>query len=309
MADVRSLLRNERASRRIAHPHASYSKSGQLLCSVCQLFIKSETLWDGHLRSANHKKNVQKAQNGGATLEPVSKKRKLDDDEEDTRKKSKGDYEVGGRHEEVKNPIQTEAKPDLEESTTTQEIPNSATDDQSPSTNLQTEPPVAQSTLAAAAPNTAGTINEDEWAAFEREVVPLTQDPVAPSDQYGSATISAAPMTAAEVAAQQQESTRPRREEELEDEQEDEGRRMEEEFEVMEEMEDRVKKLKERREALRTRSHIDEGPERFYAGDPQEAEGTAGRQDDVGMQVRKGQSSDEDSEDDAYELDDWALRS
>lgn len=308
MADVRNLLRNERASRRITHPHASYSKSGQLLCGVCQLFIKSETLWDGHLRSANHKKNVQKAQNGGATLEPVSKKRKLDDDEEDTRKKSKGDYEVGGRHEEVNNPIQAEASSDIEATTTVQNSLDSATNEKPSPSNAQADLPLLPSTLPSAPPNTAGAVDEDEWAAFEREVVPLTQEPVATSEQYGSATISAAPMTAAEIAAQQQESTRPRREEELEDEQEDEGRRMEEEFEVMEEMEDRVKKLKERREALRTKPQVDEGAERLHAEVAQEAPGADGRLDDVGMQVRNEQVSDENSEDDASDFDDWALR-
>jgi len=34
--------------------YASYSTTGTLLCTVCHLQLKSETLWEGHLRSAGH---------------------------------------------------------------------------------------------------------------------------------------------------------------------------------------------------------------------------------------------------------------
>ncbi|KAG9992447.1 hypothetical protein KCU78_g19387, partial [Aureobasidium melanogenum] len=54
MADVRSLLRNERASRRINHPHANYSESGKLLCAVCNVYIKTESLWENHIKSSQH---------------------------------------------------------------------------------------------------------------------------------------------------------------------------------------------------------------------------------------------------------------
>ena len=78
MADVRALLAAERQARRISHPYLTYTKSGQLLCNVCQLNVKSEALWEGHLRSANHKKNARAAQEASSR----SLKRKLDDVEE-----------------------------------------------------------------------------------------------------------------------------------------------------------------------------------------------------------------------------------
>ncbi|KAK0744411.1 hypothetical protein B0T21DRAFT_357778 [Apiosordaria backusii] len=59
MADVRALLRQQRAARRIEHPHASYSDSGKLSCAACHEPIKAETLWEGHLRSAGHRQRVQ----------------------------------------------------------------------------------------------------------------------------------------------------------------------------------------------------------------------------------------------------------
>ncbi|KAK4179140.1 hypothetical protein QBC36DRAFT_86282 [Triangularia setosa] len=59
MADVRALLRQQRAARRIEHPHASYSDSGKLSCAVCHEPIKTESLWEDHLRSAGHRQRVQ----------------------------------------------------------------------------------------------------------------------------------------------------------------------------------------------------------------------------------------------------------
>lgn len=55
MADARSLLRAQRAARRIEHPHAQYTDSGKLTCTVCREAIKSEGLWETHTRSASHR--------------------------------------------------------------------------------------------------------------------------------------------------------------------------------------------------------------------------------------------------------------
>lgn len=59
MADVRALLRQQRAARRIDHPAAAYSDAGKLLCTVCHEHIKTESLWDGHLRTASHRQRLQ----------------------------------------------------------------------------------------------------------------------------------------------------------------------------------------------------------------------------------------------------------
>lgn len=314
MADVRNLLRNERASRRVSHPHASYTKSGQLSCNLCQLFIKSESLWEGHLRSTNHKRNVQKAQNGAATLEPTSKKRKLDDDDdddEDTRKKSRGDHEVREKHTDVQLLREEEASRENVGNIKAQKFGDSnlpSVDVSSPSEKLETKTSQAPALLPSAPPVTRTSIDEDEWAAFEREVVPLTQISNTIATQFDSATISAAPITAAELAAQQEVSNRPRKEEELEGEKEDEERRMEEEFEVMEEMEERVKRLKERREALR----LDHRPEareteRENITAALAAAGTDSAQQVVETYVQKELPSDGESEEDVSDFDDWGL--
>lgn len=58
MSDARSLLRAHRAANRIEHPHAAYSDAGKLLCKLCHEAVKSETLWDTHMRSAAHRQKL-----------------------------------------------------------------------------------------------------------------------------------------------------------------------------------------------------------------------------------------------------------
>ncbi|RYP88162.1 hypothetical protein DL770_004667 [Monosporascus sp. CRB-9-2] len=59
MADARALLRAHRADNRIKHPHAAYSDAGKLLCKLCHEAVKSEALWEGHIRGSNHRRNLQ----------------------------------------------------------------------------------------------------------------------------------------------------------------------------------------------------------------------------------------------------------
>ncbi|KAH0489708.1 hypothetical protein TgHK011_010126 [Trichoderma gracile] len=58
MADVRALLRQQRAARRITHPHAAYSDTGKLLCTLCRDQIRAESHWDAHLAGDKHRKRL-----------------------------------------------------------------------------------------------------------------------------------------------------------------------------------------------------------------------------------------------------------
>ncbi|KAK8062172.1 hypothetical protein PG997_014269 [Apiospora hydei] len=58
MSDARALLRAHRAANRIEHPHAAYSDAGKLLCKLCHEAVKSESLWDGHVRSPAHRQKL-----------------------------------------------------------------------------------------------------------------------------------------------------------------------------------------------------------------------------------------------------------
>ncbi|KAI0437585.1 hypothetical protein F4803DRAFT_537971, partial [Xylaria telfairii] len=62
MADARALLRAHRAENRIKHPHAAYSDAGKLLCKLCHDAVKTEALWDTHIRSQIHRQRLQALQ-------------------------------------------------------------------------------------------------------------------------------------------------------------------------------------------------------------------------------------------------------
>lgn len=277
MADVRALLAAERQSRRITHPHLSYTKSGILLCNVCNLNVKSEALWEGHLRSANHRKNVLASQE--TTTKP--QKRKIEDLDlpqedpyetgRDGRKKkpksrtvtlaSVTDAEPEEVEAQVLPPLEPTVQPDNSELPPASSlVPNSSSKPDLPPQSLQATDDIQQQPQPQA--QTQQEVDEDEWAAFEREVAPLAvaQEPMAQTlANYEGATITAAPMSAAQIAQQADEDKRRRLDTEAEDEKEDEGRRLEEEFDVMEEMEERVRKLREKREALRNIALAKEG--------------------------------------------------
>lgn len=94
MADVRSLLRQQRTQRRIDHPCAAYSDAGKLLCTACREPVRAEALWDQHVRSVRHRQAVRGLQVGQETngpegehavtaAEQPSHKRKHDDHDDD----------------------------------------------------------------------------------------------------------------------------------------------------------------------------------------------------------------------------------
>ncbi|KAH7635253.1 hypothetical protein B0T09DRAFT_20945 [Sordaria sp. MPI-SDFR-AT-0083] len=89
MADVRALLRQQRAARRIEHPHAAYTDAGKLVCVLCREHVKTEALWDGHIRNTGHRQRLQalqqqqQSQSETQGEESNEHKRKLDAQEDD----------------------------------------------------------------------------------------------------------------------------------------------------------------------------------------------------------------------------------
>lgn len=297
MADVRALLAAERQSRRISHPHLSYTKSGMLICNRCNLNIKSEALWEGHLKSANHRRNAQ------ALQEPPGKglKRKIEDVDEvqeerddaalEARKKPKSRPE-SITADEAEDVVQTGPGSPHEDA---EEQPNLERQEDQVASSILTEHGAANPPSNGAPPD--GAVDEDEWAAFEREVAPLA----ASQPDYTSATISAAPVTAAQLSEQADEEKHQRIAREADDEKEEEERRLEEEFEVMEEMEERLRKLREKREALKNPVQGIDAPTTPSA--------TATERTLPGEVAQlKGQTPDkieDDDEDDEDDDDDW----
>lgn len=208
-----------------------------------------------------------------------SKKRKADLDEEPTVKTKKakavdgipgGFFDEGITHEDGVEPqlgsqeqSSTAAAPDInaEDPTPSQcnQLPTSSEPSLIPPLPPHTSAHTTSLPTRTSPPNTApvASIDEDEWAAFEREVAtppPLTAG-TASALLASTGTITAAPLSAAEIAAQAREEAELQQtkadEVEAEAEKEDAERRLEDEFEEMAGLEARVRVLKEKREALR----------------------------------------------------------
>lgn len=274
------MLRSERANRRITHPHLTYSTNGTLICLICDTQIKSETLWSKHLASSQHAKNLQNVpkKHKPLTASPKardttngSKKRKANDDssDEDTRKRTRGEQSLVQEEIHVESisqggSVKSNGRPTAElkrkrspsvEPEESQRAPPAQNNVTLNKTNISTDPPPSNDASATQTqPNPTTQVDEDEWAAFQRDVA---SPPPETSALTAAADISAAPLTAAELAAQSREQAstqaKERREAEIEGEKEDAARQMEEEFEEMAELEDRVRRLREKREELRRR--------------------------------------------------------
>lgn len=289
MANVRSLLRAERANRRIAHPNASYSSDGKLRCNLCELPVKNEAAWSGHLHSTQHTLRSTRVQDVAvARPDGSSKKRKAESldaprsPEEKKRVKPAPALQV--REDDVLDKEEDEASAEAILGQHEQQI-----------SILQGDNSLAQSKPVVEELN---DVDEDEIAAFERELAALEAEQNASASALNAAaTISAAPITAEEIAAQareEQSAQRGQRDAEIEGEREDAARLLEEEFEEMEGLEERVKKLRERREALRKGSvtETDAGGIRPLVDDEVD--------DAKGEDALVGEDGEEDNDDDWF---------
>lgn len=213
MADVRSLLRQERASRQ---------QTGR----------------------------PQKQSAAPATA-PTSKKRKAVDDGSEERKRTRTEVAKGVPAGFFDDGLTGEEAIDLppnELDTAQQEEGQREAQQLGPipshTSNIPTQPSQPPSNEADAA----------ELDAFIKEMEETPAPETALRPFLSGAAIEAAPMTAAEIAAQareEQSAHRSRRDEELEAEKEDAARQLEDEFDEMEGLEERIRKLREKREALR----------------------------------------------------------
>ena len=320
MADVRSLLRNERASRRITHPQASYSSTGSLLCLVCRAQIKTESLWNSHLHSTQHTAQLRNSNVTNPNAPQVSettstsnglsnrsKKRKAEDDGEDTRKRTKpvsglpeGFFDAGVSTEDIDDDVKEVL---AENSTAMSAVNTPESTDHLPSSL----PALAIKPL----PGEPQTVDESEWAAFERDVATPPPSPPDRNPLTAVATISAAPLTAAEIAAREREAAstqaKERKEAELEGEKEDAARRLDEEFDEMEVLEARVRRLREMREVLRRKR--EQGEEGNRGGNVEDksirSNGGDGLDKVPPDRIDEQEDGDEDEDED---WDEWILR-
>lgn len=253
MADVRSLLRNELASRKGAsQPNTTGNRVSKK---------RKVDNGDGVMRKKLRSTDLEAVQ--AAANAQVSQVHDAEDKAEDEVLEAVEEDEVAGS-----------------------ELP--AEEAQEVTTATQASEPASIPT----ARQESQTVDEDEWAAFEREVAAPTRTPHAPAAISAEATISAAPVTAEELAAQQESdraSAAKSREAELEGEREDAARFMEEEFDEMDQLEERVRRLKHMREELRQKRAEDQA-----------------RDITMAEEQRAPESESEDEEDDDW--DDWRFK-
>lgn len=226
-------------------------------------------------RAARQQAQRPQKQSAAPAAVPISKKRKAIEDSTTDRKRTRTEEEAGvpAGFFDAGNP------PDeIGEATVTAQESDSIPSSLPLEPQESARPPLDASAQA-------------ELDAFMNEM--NRETPTQPVPQtYSGAVIEAAPMTAAEIAAQareEQSAQRARRDEEMEGDKEDAARALEDEFEEMDGLEERVKRLREQREALRSK-----------AVQPAEAEIIA----PVASQVEEDGDSDSDEED----WDDWRFR-
>lgn len=286
--DPRALLRAARKERRVTHPHASYTSTGNLLCNLCEIPIKSEAAWGAHLHSTGHTLRLSREQDAAVA-------RKTDASNGKKRKADSPADEEGSDGEDRKRVKASEAKI------------------AAPAQRTSAEPVPAPA--PAPAPGQTQTDHQAEMDALEADLAALERESRA-NDAVVSNTISAPAQSAEDIAAQareEQSAQRSRRDIELEEEKEEAARALEEEFAEMQTLENRVKKLREKREMLRA-GKVDQATE----GANMAVVGAGGRES-LNQIVRPVQAEqepgingkvddeDDDEDDDDEEFDDWTF--
>ncbi|KAI9893968.1 MAG: hypothetical protein M1814_004738 [Vezdaea aestivalis] len=312
MSDVRALLRSEQRNRRLAHPDLSYTSAGALQCRPCNILIKTESLWELHLQSARHKNASRQATGSEEAVQTGSERKKRKADDESTnfntveRKKNKPLSEANGKGLErgggkvIATPVgrsqtalsKTEAEAEKVGTHASNKNVADARGNQSTAAVVKTGEGPAE---------VAATVDEDQWAAFEKDLASLAEEP---ANEYSDATIFAPAMTNAEAQARSKEEAALQRTDnhtvEVEGEKEDAARQLEDEFEAMDAYESRVRALRERREALRSLAvNTEEAPVDIVKTSLTVDEGS------IPASERSAEVQSDEEEDDAW--DEWRI--
>jgi hypothetical protein len=190
-----------------------------------------------------------------------------------------------------------------------------AADDSANTVDQVYENPITSTALASDEPikaiptDAVADVDEDEWAAFERDVATPPPSPprqTAINALQSNSAISAAPVTKADLEAEKKkennQAKRIQREEDLAAEKEDAARNLEEEFEEMDALEQRIKKLKEQRERLRAGS-----TDQKSSRDNIDVDADTPSTNDKGIHPEADDDELEDEDDDEDEADAWVF--
>lgn len=280
------MLRAERESRKITHPHASYTSTGSLQCNLCEVPIKSDKAWSAHLHSTQHRLRSGREDDSArirAASAPTSKKRKAVEFEEP--------------------PISERKKPKAEDAPS-DTYPTPEEDEDQVAAAEVSQPIVAIQNIK----STSHQPTQDEAVELddlERDLAALEQEAIAEEKISAYNAITTAPTISASAVTAEHEmddnrgdatSKRSKREIELENDREDAAQALEDEFAEMEQLQERAKRLRDRREALRTQTSASKEPQKDRPVSA-EADGSDGLT--AGADVQND-DDDEESEDDAW---------
>jgi zinc finger protein 830 len=278
--DPRALLRAARKERRVTHPHASYTSTGNLLCNLCECPVKSEASWSAHLHSTGHTLRLSREQDAAIARKADvgnGKKRKAGGPAD-------GEGSDGEERKRMKGP----------------DAPTQQ------NTTVGAESVPAPAPVPAPTPQQSAKDEQADLDALEADLAALERETRAEAAVVSN-TISAPALSAEEIAAQAREelsAQRGRRDIEQEEEREEAARALEEEFAEMQTLENRVKNLREKREMLRAGK-----VEPSSQGVNLEGHQYGGGAEDAAVAdpVVENAEDDEDDDDDDEEFDDWTF--
>lgn len=198
MSSLRSLMKSSALSKRIVHPYARYSPSGQLICTACSMNIKGEVLWPSHLSSKVHRNSVKREKEEQEQLSQAIPKRRAAQEEGESIHEQESAKRVRFNSSEMEN-VRVFSQ-ESETSTTT-----ASEETQQPEASTSSagflppgffdrpeEAPLAQEQ------ETEGREEDDEWAAFEATLATEEELPV-PSTSALTSAPAAATISAPEV--------------------------------------------------------------------------------------------------------------
>lgn len=293
MADIRSLLRQELAARGADSPSAptripSHIKKRKL--------DRPQTDLRKKMKSSETLQPPANTQSGLVSEQETS-------NAEESAMASPDEYEGDG-DDELLSDSRPPATTSIEDDATTPRPRSPATDaefaiPQAPTKSaddLRQSPP-ASGPVVPVSESDKQAVNEDEWAAFERDVVEPTKNTSTFDDH--SATIYAAPVSIEQLEKEQSAKERQKQAREAEEGiREDAERFLEDEFDEMEGLSERLQRLKEKREEIKKNSLA--GPRQAVtpAPEPEKSTETENLNDD--------DEEDDDEEDDENWL--WRAR-
>ncbi|KAK0931437.1 hypothetical protein LTR57_000852 [Friedmanniomyces endolithicus] len=302
MADVRALLAAELASRRIVHPNAAYTPDGKLRCTLCDITINPNAVWQAHLHSTGHTLRTNRlwetATFRGLATAPAGKKRKAIDsstESPDERKRQRPD-DAAEAQGIAENEEEAERMAGLAAIARGTNAPPPTLSRQFYGNYSAGGRPLQQlpkREIPFPRIEAGKYEDESEIEAFVRELAELERNfPV--SAINAQANITAAPVMAEEIAAkarEEQSAQRGKRDVEIDAEREEAASALQEEFQEMEGLEDRLRILRDKREALRATAGGKANDGAVAVDDPADDQGTE-------KQARAGEEEGEDEDED-----------